>query len=482
MRMRYLLIAGAAALALGLAGCGSSDDDTAADDTPTVEEPTGPTQAELDAAQAAAKAAQAEADAAKQALADKEAADAAAAATLAGRQLHAVMTGTPIANLVTIAADAGASPPDLGTPSLSSSGLRLAIPDGTDLDTLPDRLPVMKAGDSVGSLNGWEGSMYAHRAGLRTNDAHVYTYKKGPPGKPAAEAFDADSFAHEYSAADRLVTFAADVASRSFKSDSFPTGGNTAYDADDNDAIAFEGTLNGVPGRYRCDPGADSCSATVTTGGIELTDGTWTFLHDAGGTTVAPDANYQYFGWWLQKFAGRPVGAGAFFGTVGSGNTPVDVGEATFRGTATYSGSAAGKWAHDDPLAGTGDAGHFTADVSLSAKFGNDAAPGDASGISGSLSNFMANEQEVPWAVTLRQASWGTPGDSTSGTFIRDGGVGTIWAIDGNRSDMSGSWNGRVYDDAAGDNSNAPTVAVGVFHSEFGSTHRMVGGFGATKD
>ena len=43
MRMRYLLIAGAAALALGLAGCGSSDDDDSTADAPTGTTPTTPT-------------------------------------------------------------------------------------------------------------------------------------------------------------------------------------------------------------------------------------------------------------------------------------------------------------------------------------------------------------------------------------------------------------------------------------------------------
>ena len=64
----------AAVLAFGLAACGSSDDDTAATDTdtPTVTEPTGPTQAKLDAekmradeAAAALAAAEAKAEAAK---------------------------------------------------------------------------------------------------------------------------------------------------------------------------------------------------------------------------------------------------------------------------------------------------------------------------------------------------------------------------------------------------------------------------------
>ena len=46
---KLMTVCCAAVLAFGLAACGSSDDDTAADDTPTVEEQAGPTQADLDA-------------------------------------------------------------------------------------------------------------------------------------------------------------------------------------------------------------------------------------------------------------------------------------------------------------------------------------------------------------------------------------------------------------------------------------------------
>ena len=57
----------AAVLAFGLAACGSSDDDTAADgDTPTVTDPAGSTQTELDAEKMRADEAEAE-------LAEKEA-------------------------------------------------------------------------------------------------------------------------------------------------------------------------------------------------------------------------------------------------------------------------------------------------------------------------------------------------------------------------------------------------------------------------
>ncbi len=496
-------VCAAVVLAFGLAACGGGDDD----DTAMVTDP-GPTQAELDAAQMAAEEAAARAaaeqaakEAAEQALADKEAADVAEDAARAGRGLHAVMTGTPLANL----ADVNTTLAGTQLAALTPSGLTVGLPTPTG-GTPPTPSPVMKAGDSLDAVNGWEGAMYGHRAGLTTNDAVVYTYKKGPPGKPAAEAFGASTFTgraaiNQYDAAERLVTFSGtdtDRVSRNFKSDSFPAAGVTTYEADDNDAIAFAGTLDGVPGTWRC--AEATCTATMTEDGVQLTTGTWTFLHESGAMTSLPDTNYQYFGWWLRQFAGSPRSASAFFGVVGTptGNMVRDVGVAAFQGKATYSGSAAGKFAIDEPLSRTGDAGHFTADVSLEAKFGDDTAVGDASGISGTVSNFMAtgssgSEEAVPWMVTLRQARWGTAAETETGagTFGHDtntatagfqSSTGTVWSIDGNSADPAGSWNGQTYDDSGADNSDVPTVAVGVFHSEFGSTHRMVGGFGATKD
>ena len=98
----------------------------------------------------------------------------------------------------------------------------------------------------------------------------------------------------------------------------------------------------------------------------------------------------------------------------------------------------------------------------------------------------MANEEAVPWMVTLRRADWdgvaavNDPMTNT-GSFTSHATLGTVWSIDGKAADPSGSWNGRMYDD--GDpSSDVPTVAVGVFSSAAGSTHSMVGGFGATKD
>ena len=78
---------------------------------------------------------------------------------------------------------------------------------------------------------------------------------------------------------------------------------------------------------------------------------------------------------------------------------------ADLTGGATYAGHAAGKFAMSNPLDGTGDGGHFTADATLTAKFGKRRAHNG--GVTGTLDNFMANDQSVPWSVALHRAPWG---------------------------------------------------------------------------
>ena len=84
----------------------------------------------------------------------------------------------------------------------------------------------------------------------------------------------------------------------------------------------------------------------------------------------------------------------------------------TLTGSATYAGHAAGKFALNNPLDGTGDGGHFTADATLSATFGPTSGGNDlveGSGITGMIDNFMANDKSVPWSVSLHRAGWGWP-------------------------------------------------------------------------
>ena len=391
----------------------------------------------------------------------------------AGRALHGALGSTPLGNLDRTTNAGGAA--------LAASGLTV---DQTQGSLAADPAAVeLEAGDSAGALGGWSGMNYAHMAaGTKvSNTAVVYTNRGAPMS---------DEFGDVHTLTDGSLTV--DTANpRLVMADAFTHSGTQTHAVPDRaDAVYVRGTYDGAPGEYRCPTG---CSSTNDgEGSPSALVGTWTFTPDKGAMVSQPDTAYLYFGWWLRKDDGDPTSASAFFGEVGDvegGGTFADPTGVT--GSATYSGHAAGKFAINNPLGGS-NAGHFTADVMLTAKFGAIAAPNNG-GISGTIDNFMANDESVPWSVALNRAPWGSGGafatpatDDTATTGV-DETQGTVWSIDGNAASASGNWNGQMYDealapDAVNDGSNIPTAALGVFQSMFGSTHTMVGAFGANKE
>ena len=171
-------------------------------------------------------------------------------------------------------------------------------------------------------------------------------------------------------------------------------------------------------------------------------------------------------------------------GTVGTSTVGTDAPQ-DLAGSATYAGHAAGKYAISNVLDGTGHGGHFTADAELEATFGS----GATAGITGTLDNFMADGESMPWSVALNRATWDA---TTGGAFASTADLtntvaeGTTWSIDGNAAPESGTWNGQMYDEMPGDppdgdGSNVPTTVTGMFYSEFSTIGRMVGAFGADK-
>ena len=394
-------------------------------------------------------------DAADDEMREKMAAD--------GKALHGALGMMPLGNLDRTANAGGAA--------LAAAGLTV---DQTG-DTAA---VVLEAGDMAGALGDWSGMNYAQMAAKVANTAVVYTNREAPTSKAFGEA---------HTLADGSLT----VSDFSLvMADAFTHSGTQTHAVPEkSNGVYVRGTYDGAQGEYSCSTG---CSSTNNgSGSPSALGGTWSFTPDKGAMVSQPDVNYLYFGWWLRKDDGDPTSASAFFGEVGDvegGGTFTD--PATITGSATYSGHAAGKFAINNPLGGS-DAGHFTADVMLTAKFGANAAPTNG-GISGTIGNFMANDESVPWNVALNRAPWGTSGafttpaaDDTSTTGVNES-LGTVWSIDGNAAPASGSWNGQMYDEAlapaaADDGSTIPTAAMGVFQSMFGSTHSMVGAFGATK-
>ena len=483
-----------------------------------------PTQAQIDAAQAALDALNAAIEAAAD-LTDAEK----AAAQLAAANAEGRIEGAEQALAAAIAAEEerqrlaaeaeakeraakgkalkgalGTTPLDYAvgpaaTSPLTGSGLVLNYDAdqagaGAAVDT-----PRMRTGASAGSLGDWAGTHYSHtNAGTKvTNSAVVYTNRAAAKSYPIASRYavadNRPANAGDYTAASRMLALG-DAADPNIKADEFPTAGQTTFTpTSPSSEILVPGTYQGAPGDYRCD---GTCTATAGASGVITLSADWVFIHDMGAMVSVSDPNYLYFGWWLQTDKdGEPDYASAFVGVQGDVDGDQTLTDpTTLSGSATYNGHAAGKFAIYDPLTATGDAGHFTADATLTARFGTAATAGanNSNGLFGTLDNFMANDQSVPWSVSLLRANLNATGGTVAFDDPDTSGVNeetdmTVWSIDGNSAAADGTWSGQLYDEKpgnapTGDGSNVATSVTGTFQSHYGSTHTMVGAFGATAD
>ena len=462
-KTKLALTASALAMALMLAGCGGSSSSGGVSSAgggggtaPTV---TPPTQEELDKAKAdAAAAEQAKADAEKEAneaKAELSAAEKAARAEMAKMlfpTIGAANTMSDSSNPVQINHRSGA-------PAIHPATVGTA------------RVPLTPVKDSEAMLGDWNGMDYSHMAASPKAEimARVYNNEADATMKPIGDVYDGTSDASTgagISALNDGVYALATTANHRLEADAFPAKdeGRITYPAD-TDKRTFDGMFQGAPGKYKCI--GDTCTATWTKTGIQLA-GTWTFDPNDGAQVTIPDAGYVSFGWWLRKDdQGAPSHVEAFAVPVGNAVAlailPID-------GSATYTGKAAGKFAILDNPKGHSNAGHFTADAELTATF--DGADGADSSLKGELTGFKANEEDVDWKVTLNKAGW------SASQFT---GGNTVWTVDGLAGENTGMWDAQAFDENAKDNSNVPTTVTGTFETGFGTTHKMVGAFGATK-
>ena len=169
-----------------------------------------------------------------------------------------------------------------------------------------------------------------------------------------------------------------------------------------NDRVDIRGNFNGAPGTYQCTPAAGtSCIVTVSSIGTYASPDTWNFIPELNAQGWNPDGEFMSFGWWMRA----PAAAnGAYAFSHYADGTPYAV-AGTVRGTATYTGRAAGRYVVqelDDGGVTGGEAGEFTAAASLSANFSAQPAPT----IEGSISDFQGeNGPMAGWTVTLERKS-----------------------------------------------------------------------------
>ena len=271
------------------------------------------------------------------------------------------------------------------------------------------------------------------------------------------------------------------------------------------DTTTFRGSVDGVMGTFTCTgtctaPGRFSDGSVVSASGADgLATGTWAFAPSNPSATVdgAADSVYLTFGWWLDKGAdGMPADYVPITGQAGmAAATTTSTGGGGLRGSATWKGGAAGKYALPSTTDDTYDGGHFTAMATIMADFDvdNDAdtAGNDRAGIklSGMIDNFMTGDMQRNWMVKLMAdgdtaATGMQPVDDLAGDL--DAGtvsLATEWSLgQGGAVKGTGTWDPMFYHEgaAAPTAAMAPTAVTGTFNatSDIG---RLQGAFGATK-
>ncbi len=362
-----------------------------------------------------------------------------------------------------------------GMASVTATGLNPGVGDDD----------VMKSAEPM--LGKWQGTMLtdAIAADAATNPGAsstvvVYTDIEAPKPVPFGDVHTLTTTGN----ADVLTIDAdadADAHVGLISASAFVHTGRMVHDSDEADAsetIRIRGTFNGAAGEYRCSEGgtAGSCASIESAAGVRLA-GTWVFDPDSGAMAMMVDTSFAYFGWWLNKGTTEGVEAGAFHGVTDLTGAdaqlaaPSDI--STLGGTATYTGVAAGKYAINPGLS-SASGGHWTADATLTADFGNETAAGT---ISGMIDNFMAGDTPKDWSVALGETALADAGTFDSATGDPTTGDGVVWTIGGVDGAESGAWSGGLR--AAGDNS-VPTLATGMFSASHGApiVGHIVGAFG----
>ncbi len=276
--------------------------------------------------------------------------------------------------------------------------------DGVISVTIGTAAPVPLAEDkktTVAANHGWAGKRHtAEPTGdAGTYEAYVYSDVGEPTeGDPFNEEYTLDGTTGELGIDTSDAAVAGRVASSSFDQ----SAGSKAFKLPTNTVrVMLSGSYHGVSGTYYCTPtdANTNCSSTVAASGFTLGGGTWTFKPTTATAKVmsAADTVYASYGWWLHKSEdGSTYTVSAFVAE--RGDVPAATGITALRGTATYSGGAAGKYALSSSTGGTNDAGHFTARAMLQADFNADM-------ITGTIDNFMgADGMSRDWSVELKKS------------------------------------------------------------------------------
>ena len=287
----------------------------------------------------------------------------------------------------------------------------------------------------------------------------------------------------------------------------------------------FTGSVMDVPGTFSCVAVATSiCTAPprhtdgavdLGTSGTDNVTGLWKFVPDDPSARIAgADSEYLTFGWWLMKDeAGMPASLQLIANAMGMGaganmedpRTDTNTEGGVLRGTATYKGAAAGKYAIASTTDESYEGGHFTAMATIEADFDVDNTPTvtdnpltegnqrDGIKLSGMIDNFMTGDVSRPdWMVKL-MADGNVPSDGVATdenrglqpvadlvTDLVDAAtvLSTEWTV-GTAQVGVGAWVPTFSGTETG--TSHPKAVTGTFNASLGAASRLEGAFGANK-
>ncbi len=225
---------------------------------------------------------------------------------------------------------------------------------------------------------------------------------------------------------------------------------------------------------------------------------------DPNARIAGADSEYLTFGWWLMKdAAGMPASLQLIANAMGMGeprNATSTTGIA-LRGTATYKGAAAGKYAIASTTDQSYEGGHFTAMATIEADFDvdDDIAVGnqrDGIMLSGMIDNFMTGDVSRPdWMVKL-MADGNIPNDGDAEDAVAmaaglqpvenlfeldmatDVLLSTEWTV-GTAQVGVGTWVPTFFGPETG--MGHPKAVTGTFNASLDAASRLYGAFGANK-
>jgi len=226
------------------------------------------------------------------------------------------------------------------------------------------------------------------------------------------------------------------------------------------------GTFLGVSGTFECfaNDGFKCTSQSKGDAGFALS-ASWRFKPDDPKAKVEGPTLVEW-GWWVDDIEDVESAQAGYRAVDSATDTSKDRDISGLSSTATYTGTALGKYAVVDK--DSSDSGHFTATAKLTADFDDDM-------LTGTIDAFKdADNGDLGWTVELESEMSSTIASVAASNDDNS----VVWTRDGDDVTTENGWLATAY---GGSSSTAPGHIIGEFEADHFNA-KMIGAFGTEKD